>query len=130
MMCGGDEDHVAGVSSLTNEEPLVVMKACVDIVWEVVREDGGNGRGGMVWKGKASLCRGGRGGILKGAFGAENRDVSRGWSRGSHQGSEVFSTRRGDKDVIGVDGNVLVKQGEEEGVEDLLSNARGCRRHG
>ena len=32
----GDEDCVAGVSSLTNEEPLVVVKVCVNIVREVI----------------------------------------------------------------------------------------------
>ena len=36
MLCGGDKDRTAGVSSLTNEEPLVIVKACVDVVWEVV----------------------------------------------------------------------------------------------
>ena len=36
VMCGGDKDRATRVSSLTNEEPLVVMKACVDIVREVV----------------------------------------------------------------------------------------------
>ena len=35
-MCGGDKDRAARVPSLTNEEPLVVVKACVDIVWEVI----------------------------------------------------------------------------------------------
>ena len=35
-MCGGNEDCVARVSSLTNEEPLVVVKTCVNIVWEIV----------------------------------------------------------------------------------------------
>ena len=32
---GRDEDCATGVSSLANEEPLVVVKACVDIVREV-----------------------------------------------------------------------------------------------
>ena len=35
-MCGGDEDRATGVSSLTNEEPLVVVKARVDVMWEIV----------------------------------------------------------------------------------------------
>ena len=32
----GDKDRAARVSPLTNEEPLVVVKACIDIMWEVV----------------------------------------------------------------------------------------------
>jgi hypothetical protein len=35
-MHGGDEDRATRVSSLTNEEPLGVVEACVDIMWEVV----------------------------------------------------------------------------------------------
>ena len=58
-MCGGDKDRATGVSSLANEEPLVVVKARVDIVWEVIRENGGDGCDGMVWKGEAPLCCGG-----------------------------------------------------------------------
>ena len=129
-MCGGDKDRAARVSSLTNEEPLVVVKACVDIVWEVIREDGGNGRGGVVWEGKTPLCCGGRRSVLEGAFGTENRDVSCGWSCGGHRGSEVFTTRGGDKDIVGVNGDVFMKWGEKEGVEDFLSYLGGSRRHG
>ena len=33
---GGDENCSARVSPLTNEEPLVIVKACIDIVWEIV----------------------------------------------------------------------------------------------
>ena len=36
-MRGGDKDRAMGVSSLTNEELLMVMKARVDVVGEVVR---------------------------------------------------------------------------------------------
>ena len=50
-MCGGDKDRATGVSSLTNEEPLVVVKACVDIVWEVVGEDCGDSRYSVVREG-------------------------------------------------------------------------------
>jgi hypothetical protein len=32
----GDKDHATRVSSLTNEEPLGVVEACVDIMQEVV----------------------------------------------------------------------------------------------
>ena len=35
-MCGGNKDRATRVSSLTNEEPLVVVKAGVDIMREVV----------------------------------------------------------------------------------------------
>ena len=35
-MHGGNEDRATRVSSLTDEEPLVVVKVCVDIMWEVV----------------------------------------------------------------------------------------------
>ena len=35
-MHGGDEDCATGMSSLTDEEPLMVVKACVNIMWEVV----------------------------------------------------------------------------------------------
>ena len=33
---GGDEDRATGVSSLTPEEPLVIVKARVDVMWEVI----------------------------------------------------------------------------------------------
>ena len=36
-MRGGDKDRAMGVSSLANEEPLMVMKARIDVVGEVVR---------------------------------------------------------------------------------------------
>ena len=114
---------------MTNEEPLVVVKACVDIMWEVIREDSGNGRRGVVWKGKTALCCGGRGSVLERAFGAENRDVSCGWSCGGHRRSEVFATGRGDEDVVGVNGDILVEWGEEEGVEDFLSDLGRSGRH-
>ena len=108
----------------------MVVKACVDIAWEVIREDGGNGRGGMVRKGKTSLCCGGCGGVLERVLGAENRDVSYGWSCGGHWGSEVFVSGRSDEDIIGVDGNIFVERGEEEGVEDFLGDLGGSGRHG
>jgi hypothetical protein len=84
----------------------------------------------MVWKGKTSLCCGGRGSVLEGALGAENRDVSYDWSRGGHRGSEVFATRGGDKDVVGVNGDIFMEWGEKEGVENFLSYLGGGRRHG
>ena len=35
-MSGWNEDRATRMSSLANEEPLVVVKAGVDIVWEVI----------------------------------------------------------------------------------------------
>ena len=35
-MSGWNEDRATGMSPLANEEPLVVVKAGVDIVWEVI----------------------------------------------------------------------------------------------
>ena len=35
-MRGGNEDRAVWVSSLTNKKPLVVVKARVDVVWQVV----------------------------------------------------------------------------------------------
>ena len=115
---------------MANEEPLVVVKACVDVMRKVVREDGGDSRDGVVWKGKASLCRGGRGSVREGTSGAEDRDVGRDGGTGGHRGSKVFATRRSDEDVVGVDGNVLVEWGEEEGVEDFLSDLGRSGGHG
>ena len=128
-MCGGDEDCAVGVPSLANEEPLMIVKARIDIMWEVVREDCGNSRGSVVWKGKAPLCRGGCGSIHEGALGAENGDVSGDRGRGVHQGSEVFATGRGNKDVVGVNGDVLVKRGKKGSVENFLSYLGGSGRH-
>ena len=128
-VCGRDEDRAAGVSSLTNEEPLVIVKACVDIMWEVVREDCGDSRGSVVREGETPLHRGGCRSVCEGTFGAENGDVSRSWGRSIHWGSEVFAARGGDKGVIRVDGDILVERGKEEGVEDFLSYLGGRERH-
>ena len=111
-MCGGDKDRATRMSSLTNEEPLVVVKVRVDIVWKVIRENGGDSRYGVVGKGEASLCRGGRGRVREGVFGAENRDISRSRDSGIHGGSEVYSSWGGDKDIVGVNGDVLMERGE------------------
>ena len=128
-MRGGDEDRASGVSSLANEEPLVVVKTCVDIVWEVVRENCGDGRGSVVWKGKASLRCGGSGSVCERAFSAEDGDIGRGWGGGSHRGSEVLASGRGDEHVVGIDGDVLMKRGKEESVEYFLSDLGGSGRH-
>ena len=111
-MHGGNEDRAMRVSSLTNEEPLMVVKACVDIMWEVVQEDRSYGCDGVVGKGEAPLCCGGSGSVHERAFGAENGDVSHDWGSSGHRGSEVLVSRGGDENVVGVDGDVLVKWGK------------------
>ena len=52
-----DKDRTARVSSLANEEPLEVVESGIDVVGEVVRQDGCDGSDGVVRKGKTSLCR-------------------------------------------------------------------------
>ena len=84
----------------------------------------------MVWKGEAALRRGGYRGISEGSSAIEDGDIGCDWGFGSRRGSEVFTSRRGDKDVVGVNGDVLVKLGEEEIVEYFLGYAGGCGRHG
>ena len=129
-MGGRDKDRATRMSSLANEEPLMVMKAGVDIVREVVRKDCSDSHGSVVRKGEASLRRGGSGSIREGAFSTENGDISCNRGSGGHWGSEVLASRRGDKDVVGVDGDVLVKWSKEESVEDFLGYSRRGGRHG
>ena len=128
-MCGRDKDRTTRVSSSANEEPLVIVEARVNVMQEVIRKDCGNGCGGVVGKGETPLRRGGSGSVHERAFGAENGDVSCDWGDGGHQGSEILASRGGDENVVGVDGDVLVKRGEEEGVEDFLSYLGGSGRH-
>ena len=90
----------------------MVVEASVDIMWEVVRKDCGDSRGGVIREGEAPLRRGGCRSVCEGALGAEDRDVSCDWGVGGHRGSEVFTAGRGDEDVVGVDGDVLVEWGE------------------
>ena len=129
-MRGGDEDRAMGVLSLADEEPVVIVEACVDVVREVIREDRGNGRDGVVREGETPLRRGGCGSVRKRTFGIENGYISRGWGIHSRWGSKVFTLRGGDKDVVGVNGDVLVEWSKEESVEDFLSNLGGSGRHG
>ena len=129
-MRGRDEDCVMGVSSLANKEPLMVVEVRVDVVREVIRKDGGDGRGGVVRKGEASLCRGGCRSFLEGSFSAEDRNVSRDRCGRGHRGSEVLASRGGDEYVVGINGDVFVKRGEEEGIGDFLSDSRRSGRHG
>ena len=114
---------------MTNEKPLVVVKAGVDVMWEVIREDGGYGRDSVVGKGEAPLRHGGGGGIHERVFGAENRDISRGQGSGGHRGSEVLALGRGDEDIVGVDGDILMEWGEEEGIKNFLSYLGRRGRH-
>ena len=129
-MRGGNKDRATRVSSLANEEPLVVVEACVDVVREIVGEDCGDSRGSVVWERETSLCRGGCRSVCEGAFGTEDRDVGCGRGIDGHRGSEVFASGRSHKDVVGVDGDILVKRGEKESVEYFLGYARGSGRHG
>ena len=126
---GGDEDHAAGVSSLTNEEPLVVVKACVNIMWEVIQEDCGYSHDSVVRKGEAPLRRGGSGSVRERACCAEDGNISHCWGRGSHRGSKVFTSRGSDENVIGIDGDILMKRSKEEGIEDFLSYLGRSGRH-
>ena len=100
------------MSSLANEEPLVIMKACVNVVWEVIGEDCCYGSSSMVGDGKAPLCHGGDQHVSEQSFGSEDGDV--GCDRGvsSHQGSEVFSSRGGDKDIVRVNSDIFMEWGE------------------
>ena len=96
---------------------------------EVVGKDCGDSHSGVVGEGETPLRRGGRGSVCEGTFGAEDRDIGCDRGVGAHWRSEVFLSRRGDENIIGVDSNVLVERGEEEGVEDLLSDLGRSGRH-
>ena len=128
-MCGGDKDRATRVSSLANEEPLVVVKARVDVMREVVREDRSDSCGGVIREGKASLCRGGRGSVRERADGTENGNVSHTRGSGIHRGSEVFASWRGDEDIVGVDSDILVERSKEEGIEYFLGYTGRRGRH-
>ena len=130
MVRGGDKDRATRVSSLANEEPLVVVETGVDIMREVVGKDRSDSRDGVIREGKTPLRRGGCGGVCEGTPGTEDRDVSRTRGIGGRRGSGVVAARRGDEDVVGVDSDVLVKWGEEESVEYFLGYARRCGGHG
>ena len=58
LVQGWDEDCMVRVLSLTNEEPLVVVEASVNAVWEVVGKDGRNSGYGVIREGETALCRG------------------------------------------------------------------------
>ena len=128
--CRGDKDRATRMSSLTNEEPLVVVKSCVDIVGEIIREDGGDGRYSVVREGETSLCHGRYGSVRQRSSGAEDGYIGCSRGIGGHRGSEVLASRRSDENVVGVDGNVLVERGKEEGVKDFLGDLGRSGRHG
>ena len=83
----------------------------------------------MVRKGEAPLCHSGRGSVRERAFSAKNGDVGCNWGSRGHRGSEVLTSRGGDENIIGVDGDILVERGKEESVEDFLSYLGGSGRH-
>ena len=128
-MGGWDKDRVTRVSSLANEEPLVVVEAGVNVVREVVGKDRGNSRDGMIREGETPLCCDRYGSVRQRMSGAEDGHRGRGWGVGSHRGSEVFVSGRSDEDVVGVDGDVLVKRGKEEGIKDFLGDLGRSGRH-
>jgi hypothetical protein len=59
---GWNEDSAVRVRSLTDEEPLEIVKACVDGVWKVVRQYVLNGFDSMRGKSECTLCGDGHGG--------------------------------------------------------------------
>ena len=80
-------------------------------------------------KGEKSRNSGGCRSVLEWTFGAEDRHIGRDWGSGSRRGLEVFASRGGDENIVGVNGDVLVKRGEEESIENFLGDLGGCRRH-
>jgi hypothetical protein len=83
----------------------------------------------VIGKGKTPLRHGRSGSVYERAFGAENGDVGHDWGTHGRRGSEVLTSGGGDEDVVGVDGDVFVKRGKEEGIEDFLSYLGGSGRH-
>ena len=75
------------------------------------------------------MCRGGCRSVCKRTLGAENGDMGCDWGNGVHWRTEVLTAGRGDEDVVRVDGDVLMEWGEEEGVENFLSDLGGSGRH-
>ena len=128
-MRGGDKDCATRVSCLSNEEPLVVVEARIDGMREVIRENRGDSHGGVIRNGEAPLCRGGCGSVHKGTFGAEDGHIGYSWGICGRRGLKVFTSRGGDEDVVGVNGDVLVERSKEESVEDFLSDLGGSGRH-
>ena len=114
---------------MTNEEPLVVVEAGVDIVWEVIGKDCCNGGDSVVGKRETPLHCSRHGFGRKGTSCAQDRDIGHRGSVDRHQRPEVFSLRSGDINVVGIDGDVVVEWGEKESIEYFLSYAGGCGRN-
>jgi hypothetical protein len=91
---------------------LVVVKASVDIMGEIIRKDCGDSRDSVIREGEAPLRRGGCRSVYERTLGAEDRDIGRDRGSSGYRGSEVFTSGRGHEDVVGVNGDVLVKWGE------------------
>ena len=107
----------------------MIVETRIDVVREVIREDRGDCRDGVIRKGETPLCRSGCGSVHKRTFSTEDGYISRGWGICGHWGSKVFTLQGGDKDVIRVNGDVLMEQSKEESVEDFLSDLGGSGRH-
>ena len=129
-MGGWDKDRATRVSSLTNEEPSVVVEAGINIAREIVGKDRGNSRDGMIREGETSLRCGRYGSVRQRTSGAEDRHRGCGWGVGSHRGPEVFALGGSNEDVVGVDGDIFVERGEEESVEYFLGYTGRRGRHG
>jgi hypothetical protein len=72
---GWNEDGVSWVRTLADEEPLEVVKACVNSVWKVVGEYVLNGFDSMRWKGECTLHGNGHGGTSQQSVRAEDCDL-------------------------------------------------------
>ena len=120
---------MARVSSLSYKEPLIGMEPGVDVMWEVIRKDCRDGGDSMIRERGTPLRRSGYWFGRKGTSCAQDRDISCHGSVDSPRGPEVFSSRGGDIDVIGVNGDIIMERGKKEGVKYFLSYAGGCRRH-
>ena len=128
-MHGGNEDRATRVLSLTNEEPLVVVEAGVDMVWEVIGKDHGNCSDCVVREREASLCRGRYQFGREGPSCTENGDGSCNGIIGGHRGLKVLSLRSSNVHIVRVNGDIVVERGEKKGIKQLLSDMRGSRRH-
>jgi hypothetical protein len=127
---GGNEDRAAGVSPLTNEEPLIGMESGIDIVWEVIGKDCCDSSDCMIGERETSLCCSRRWFSGEGSSSTKNGDVSRDRGVGNHRGLEVLPSRSGNIDVVRVDSDIIMERGEKKGVKHFLSYTGGCRRHG
>ena len=115
---------------MSHKKPLVGVEPGIDVVWQVVRKDCRDGGNSVIGKRETPLCRSGHQFGGKGASSTEDRDIGHRGSVDSHWGLEVFPSRGGDIDVVGVNGDIVVERGKKKGVEYFLSYAGGCRRHG